>query len=41
VYDGNLPSIKKTQEAIKTEVSAFKKGPGMHDSGGEKSDIFK
>ena len=41
VYDGNLPSIKKTQEAIKAEVAAFKKGPGMHDSGGEKSDIFK
>ena len=30
----DLPSIKKTQEAIQTEVAAFKKGPGMHDSGG-------
>ena len=37
----DLPSIKKTQEAIQTEVAAFKKGPGMHDSGGEKSDVFK
>ena len=41
VYDGILPSIKKTERAIHAEVSAFKKGPGMHDSGGEKSDIFK
>ena len=37
----DLPSIKKTKDAITTEVAAFKKGPGMHDSGGEKSDVFK
>lgn len=39
VFDGGLPSIKKTKDSIATEVSAFKKGPGMHDSGGEKSGI--
>ena len=37
VFDGKLPSSKKTKEAISSEVSAFKKGPGMHDSGGLKS----